>query len=101
MALFSLSRRLLVVPVLGLVLATASPSTAAESFNAQVSVCFSPHGDCTVIIVQELSTAKKHALMQAYSFTSAPIAKALIEAHKRGGRGESDLRPVQRDRQVQ
>jgi phosphatidylserine/phosphatidylglycerophosphate/cardiolipin synthase-like enzyme len=34
--------------------------------------------------VQALSNAKSTVLVQAYSFTSAPIAKALLDAHKRG-----------------
>ena len=32
----------------------------------------------------EIASARSEILIQAYSFTSAPIAKALIEAHKRG-----------------
>ena len=35
-------------------------------------------------MVQEISHAKSQILVQAYSFTSAPIAKALIDAAKRG-----------------
>jgi hypothetical protein len=35
-------------------------------------------------VVKELDAAKTTILVQAYSFTSAPIAKALVEAHKRG-----------------
>ena len=35
-------------------------------------------------MVKELGNAKKMVLVQAYSFTSAPIAKALVDAHKRG-----------------
>ena len=31
-----------------------------------------------------LNAARTSVLVQAYSFTSAPIAKALVEAHKRG-----------------
>ena len=31
-----------------------------------------------------ISQAKTEILVQAYSFTSAPIAKALVDAHKRG-----------------
>jgi phosphatidylserine/phosphatidylglycerophosphate/cardiolipin synthase-like enzyme len=34
--------------------------------------------------VQALGEAKHTILGQAYSFTSAPIAKALLDAHKRG-----------------
>jgi phosphatidylserine/phosphatidylglycerophosphate/cardiolipin synthase-like enzyme len=35
-------------------------------------------------VVKELGAAKSNVLVQAYSFTSASIAKALVEAHKRG-----------------
>ena len=47
-------------------------------------VYFSPHGGATDAIVRELNRAKNTVLVQAYSFTSAPIAKALLNAHKRG-----------------
>ena len=49
-----------------------------------IEVHFSPNGGCTETIVKELNAAKKTVLVQAYSFTSAPIAKALVDAHKRG-----------------
>jgi phosphatidylserine/phosphatidylglycerophosphate/cardiolipin synthase-like enzyme len=47
-------------------------------------VYFSPKGGCTDAIIRELNSAKNTVLVQAYSFTSAPIAKALLNAHKRG-----------------
>jgi phosphatidylserine/phosphatidylglycerophosphate/cardiolipin synthase-like enzyme len=49
-----------------------------------VEVYFSPKGGCTEAAVREIDAAKTAILVQAYSFTSAPIAKALVEAHKRG-----------------
>jgi phosphatidylserine/phosphatidylglycerophosphate/cardiolipin synthase-like enzyme len=49
-----------------------------------VAVYFSPNGGCTQAIIGELEKAKSSVLVQAYSFTSAPIAKALLGAHKRG-----------------
>jgi len=49
-----------------------------------VEVYFSPKGGCTEAVVRELDSAKATVLVQAYSFTSAPIAKALVNAHKRG-----------------
>ena len=52
--------------------------------NTPVSVYFSPNGGCTEAIIKEIDKAKSEILVQAYSFTSAPIAKALTEAHKRG-----------------
>jgi phosphatidylserine/phosphatidylglycerophosphate/cardiolipin synthase-like enzyme len=47
-------------------------------------VYFSPKGGCTQAVVAELDKAKTSIRVQAYSFTSAPIAKALVDAHKRG-----------------
>jgi phosphatidylserine/phosphatidylglycerophosphate/cardiolipin synthase-like enzyme len=35
-------------------------------------------------VVEQLSKARSSALVQAYSFTSVPIAKALVDAKKRG-----------------
>ena len=58
--------------------------TAAASFSAETTVYFSPHGGATEAIVRELGSAQHRILVQAYSFTSAPIAKALLDAHKRG-----------------
>ena len=49
-----------------------------------VEVRFSPSGGCTEAVVKEIDAAKKTILVQAYSFTSTPIAKALVDAHKRG-----------------
>jgi phosphatidylserine/phosphatidylglycerophosphate/cardiolipin synthase-like enzyme len=56
----------------------------AFAFQADIAkVCFSPKGGCTENIVEQINTAKSEILVQAYSFTSAPIAKALLYAHKR------------------
>jgi len=52
--------------------------------NTPAQVYFSPHGGCTDAIVKEISRAKQEILVQAYSFTSKEIAKALVDAHKRG-----------------
>jgi len=59
-------------------------------------VYFSPHGGCTDAIIRELNKAKSTILVQAYSFTSAPIAKALLSAHKRGVKVEVILDKSQR-----
>ena len=48
------------------------------------SVYFSPHGGCTEAVVEALDKAKSTVLVQAYSFTSVPIAKALVGARRRG-----------------
>ena len=49
-----------------------------------IEVYFSPKGGCTEAVVKEIDAAEKTILVQAYSFTSAPIAKALVNAYKRG-----------------
>ncbi len=52
--------------------------------NAPIQIYFSPGGGCTEAIVHEIDRAKTEIRVQAYSFTSTPIAKALVNAHKRG-----------------
>ncbi|OPY03842.1 MAG: Phospholipase D precursor [Syntrophus sp. PtaB.Bin001] len=52
--------------------------------KAAIRVFFSPGGGCTEAIVNELGQASSEIKVQAYSFTSRPIAKALVDAHKRG-----------------
>ena len=49
-----------------------------------IQVYFSPRGGATEAVVNALDQATNSVLVQAYSFTSAPIAKALVEAHRRG-----------------
>jgi phosphatidylserine/phosphatidylglycerophosphate/cardiolipin synthase-like enzyme len=52
--------------------------------NTPAQVYFSPRGGCTEAIINQINQAKIEILVQAFSFTSVPIAKALINAHKRG-----------------
>jgi phosphatidylserine/phosphatidylglycerophosphate/cardiolipin synthase-like enzyme len=64
----------------------------AFAFQVEVEqVCFSPNGNCTAAIVEQIDNAKSEIFIQAYSFTSAPIAKALVDAHKRRIRVEAIL----------
>jgi phosphatidylserine/phosphatidylglycerophosphate/cardiolipin synthase-like enzyme len=78
-----------------LVLFPISSPCLAESLslpqNTPVKVYFSPKGGCTEAIISEIGQAKTEILVQAYSFTSAPIAKALLYAHKRGAKVQSIL----------
>ncbi len=50
------------------------------------TVCFTPGMDCTGQIVAAIEGAQDSVDIQAYSFTSAAIAKALVEAKRRGVR---------------
>jgi phosphatidylserine/phosphatidylglycerophosphate/cardiolipin synthase-like enzyme len=70
--------------VLIALVAVVTPALAGEHECLPVTVCFTSGGNCTALIVQALGNAKRTILVQAYSFTSAPIAKALLDAHKRG-----------------
>jgi phosphatidylserine/phosphatidylglycerophosphate/cardiolipin synthase-like enzyme len=49
-----------------------------------VSAHFSPKGGCTEAIVHHIRKARHEVLLQAYSFTSKPIAEALVDAKSRG-----------------
>jgi hypothetical protein len=49
--------------------------------DVPIKLYFSPNGGCTQAIVDEINNAKSEILIQAYSFTSVPIAKAVLEAN--------------------
>ncbi len=55
-----------------------------SSIPQGVQVYFSPHGGATDAVVNALDQATNSVLVQAYSFTSAPIARALVDAQRRG-----------------
>lgn len=68
-----------------LTLFLVSISFAQESRTSPTwDVYFSPRGGATFAIRQALDNAKSSVLVQAYSFTSAPIAETLVKAHRRG-----------------
>jgi len=60
----------------------SAPQTQAPVPSWQVY--FSPHGGATSAIVSALDQARESIWVQAYSFTSSPIAEALVRAHSRG-----------------
>ncbi|MSS71610.1 MAG: phospholipase D family protein [Candidatus Latescibacteria bacterium] len=72
---------LLVVTLTGCAQQQAPPQTGTGGF---VQVYFSPKGGATDAVVRALNGARKTVRVQAYSFTSKPIAQALLEAKKRG-----------------
>ena len=81
--------RRILLPLALLVLLFLPSCQAQEAPNASqslqpIEVFFSPTGGCTEAVVKEIDAAKSTILVQAYSFTSVPIAKALVDAHKRG-----------------
>ncbi len=56
----------------------------ADTNNIPIAVCFTPGGDCTNDSVKTINEAHKNILVQAYQFTSPPIAKAIVDAKRRG-----------------
>lgn len=73
--------------LVALLLAAASIAGAQDHgpfHPSSVEVYFSPKGGATDACVAAIAAAKKSISVQAYSFTSAPIAGALVDARKRG-----------------
>jgi phosphatidylserine/phosphatidylglycerophosphate/cardiolipin synthase-like enzyme len=71
----------------------AEDATSMQSVPAQLKfeqgasyqLCFVPNGvNCEALLVNAINATQKSLLIQAYSFTSAPIAKAVARAHERG-----------------
>ena len=56
----------------------------ASAQTAQYEAAFSPKGESLELVLAPIKTAQESILVAAYSFTSKPISKALLAAHKRG-----------------
>jgi phosphatidylserine/phosphatidylglycerophosphate/cardiolipin synthase-like enzyme len=52
--------------------------------NTPTQVYFSPKGAGTEVIISQITQARTEILVQSFTFTSVPIVKALVYAHKRG-----------------
>src|SRR5947199_1675720 len=77
--------------VAALLIAASSPALAfdpqpghAFTAGATYQTCFTPGQDCEGLIVAEIQAARSAILLQAYSFTSKPIAAALMDAKRLG-----------------
>jgi phosphatidylserine/phosphatidylglycerophosphate/cardiolipin synthase-like enzyme len=57
---------------------------AASWAEMVVQACFSPQGKCSGHIVREIDKAQKELLVAVYAFTSDDLAKAVVQAKKRG-----------------
>jgi len=75
-------------PIILIVIFLLVPSIHAADItlpkDTPVRVFFSPNGGCSEAIIDTINQSKSEILVQAYIFTSEPIAKALLDAHKRG-----------------
>jgi phosphatidylserine/phosphatidylglycerophosphate/cardiolipin synthase-like enzyme len=77
-------------------LSAGAPDAGMIPSTGSAEVFFSPNGGATEAIVREIDAAKSEVLVQAYSFTSVPIAQSLLNAKKRGIRIEAVLDKSQR-----
>jgi phosphatidylserine/phosphatidylglycerophosphate/cardiolipin synthase-like enzyme len=64
----------------------AAPSFAATPLppGASFDAAFSPRGGGLELVLSTIKAAQKTIRVAAYSFTSKPIATALVDAHRRG-----------------
>jgi phosphatidylserine/phosphatidylglycerophosphate/cardiolipin synthase-like enzyme len=82
----------LAMPPTPAVARTDGPSAAAlaagyQSFSPRASyrLCFTPDGDsCEKLLIETIHATRRSLHVQAYSFTSAPIAQAVKQARDRG-----------------
>lgn len=61
-----------------------SPAVIAADHPGIIEVGFSPDDGAEALTLKALASAKKTIRIAAYSFTSKPVAQALIQAHRRG-----------------
>lgn len=59
-------------------------SVSAATYPVETQVFFSPQGGVADEVISQLNQAKREIRVQAYSFTHSGIAKALVDAKRRG-----------------
>lgn len=62
----------------------SSVALGPKGKKTKIDVLFSPGGGCADRIIEEIEGARRAIRVQAFYFTSEPIADALIEARGRG-----------------
>ena len=70
--------------ILSLLLCLALTTLVAPAFPADYEVAFSPRGQSLQLVLKTIQSAQKSIRVAAYSFTSKPVATALVDAKKRG-----------------
>lgn len=67
-----------------LLLASLAHAQKPATTAIVTATCFSPGGHCVDLVVAQLALAKHTVRVLAYGFSSVPIARALVAAHRRG-----------------
>jgi len=60
------------------------PQAGPRATEDSIACYFSPKGGCTEAVVEQIERAQHEIHMQAYSFTSEEISRALVAAYRRG-----------------
>lgn len=58
--------------------------TATVQHNGAVEVGFSPHAGAEALVLKAINSARSEIRVLSYSFTSAPVTRALLDAKRRG-----------------
>jgi phosphatidylserine/phosphatidylglycerophosphate/cardiolipin synthase-like enzyme len=69
---------------LGLALAGLSVGASSAGTDAGIEVGFSPGGSGEALVLRSIRSARQSIRLAAYSFTAAPVVRALVDAKKRG-----------------
>lgn len=89
-----MSKKYLAIPyftVLAILFFSWNSYATDLTLNGRAKVYFSPNGGATQATIKEINDAKSEILVQSYSFSSSPIAKALVDAGQRGVHVEAIL----------
>lgn len=69
---------------LGDALSANQPSTPPIEAGARVESAFSPDGGAESLVLRTIASARQSLRLAAYSFTSAEVVRALLDAKRRG-----------------
>jgi phosphatidylserine/phosphatidylglycerophosphate/cardiolipin synthase-like enzyme len=72
-----------VIAILSILMLASVAIATDVNINSPASIYFSPNGGCTTAIVGQIKKAQTEILVQAYSFSSKPIADALVSVATR------------------
>lgn len=70
--------------VIGFTLTAIVCLSFSNLYAAEVKVFFSPNGGCQDAVIYEIQRARKSIDVAMYAFTSRPIARAILDAYRRG-----------------
>ncbi|MFP3647063.1 phospholipase D family protein [Paraburkholderia sp. SIMBA_054] len=81
-----MKKQIVIATVVGALVGGAGLLWTQPAFSAtnDVQVAFSPDGGAEQLVLQTIRSARQSIRMMAYSFTAAPVVRALLDAKRRG-----------------